>query len=27
MILLDQIIQVLATPHLNELPLWIFAPQ
>jgi hypothetical protein len=23
MILLNQIVEVLATPHLNELPLWI----
>jgi hypothetical protein len=27
MILFDQIVEVLATPHLNVLPLRIFAPQ
>jgi hypothetical protein len=27
MVLLNQVIEILATPHLNELPLRIFPPQ
>ena len=27
MILLDKIVEVLASPHLNVFPLWMFAPQ